>query len=57
MMAILYDRILQMHNVMIHFQLPRDGKTAGRLKIRGNWVLESYYKSDKANLQVTYTWM
>mmetsp|Transcript_28020 Transcript_28020/g.90894 ORF Transcript_28020/g.90894 Transcript_28020/m.90894 type:complete len:358 (-) Transcript_28020:677-1750(-) len=27
--------------------LPRDGKTAGRLKIRGNWVLESYYKSDK----------
>ncbi|EKX45980.1 hypothetical protein GUITHDRAFT_138473 [Guillardia theta CCMP2712] len=28
-------------------KLPRDGKTAGRLKIRGNWVLESYYKSDK----------
>eukprot|EP00960_Hanusia_phi_P048973 759281-Hanusia_phi.AAC.3 len=27
--------------------LPRDGKTAGRLKIRGNWVLNSYFKSDE----------
>jgi len=26
--------------------LPRDGKSFGSLKVRGNWVMDEYYKSD-----------
>jgi len=28
-------------------ELPRDGKTSGTLMVRGNWVCQDYYKTDK----------
>ena len=31
-------------------KLPRDGKSSGRLMVRGPWVVESYYKSEGGNI-------
>ena len=32
-------------------ELPRDGKTFGRLLCRGPWIIERYYKSDESSLE------
>ncbi|MFC3053089.1 long-chain fatty acid--CoA ligase [Kordiimonas pumila] len=32
-------------------KLPRDGKTSGRLMVRGPWVIDSYFKSETSALE------
>ena len=36
--------------------LPRDGKTSGRLMVRGPWVVESYFKHEAGNILEDGNW-
>ena len=36
--------------------LPRDGKTSGRLMVRGPWVVESYYRHEAGNILEDGNW-
>ncbi|WP_262691062.1 long-chain fatty acid--CoA ligase [Kordiimonas aestuarii] len=36
--------------------LPRDGKTSGRLMVRGPWVVESYFRGEAGNLLEEGNW-
>lgn len=36
--------------------MPRDGKTSGRLMVRGPWVVENYFRSESANVLDDDNW-